>query len=101
VLGSVPGRVQDADRDRSQLDFLAVLERLECVLRFGGWMDQDRQPMIECKPSVAGDVVGVRVGLQNPNELHAVCLRLLEVALDLVGGIDDDRNPRILVADQV
>src|SRR5439155_37359 len=41
VLGAVARRVQDADRDRSDLDLAAVLERLEWILRLRGRMDGD------------------------------------------------------------
>ena len=57
--------------------------------------------MFERQPPVAGDVVGVGVCLEHTDEAHVVLLRPLEVLLDRVGGIDDDRFPGFLVADQV
>jgi hypothetical protein len=56
---------------------------------------------LEREPSVAGDVIGVRVRLQDGDELDAMALALVQVLLDRVRGIDDDRGPRPLVADEV
>src|ERR671915_422921 len=46
-------------------------------------------------------MVGVRMRLEDADDPHAVPLRLLEVVLDRVGGINYDRLPGALVADQI
>ena len=47
--------------------------------------------MLEREPSVPGDVVGVRVRLDDAHEPHVAPLRLLHVLLDRERGVDDDR----------
>ena len=61
----------------------------------------DRQAVLEREPPVPGDVVGVRVRLEDAHDPHVVPRRLLEVLLDRVGGVDDDRLARVLVTDEV
>src|SRR5439155_3139167 len=57
--------------------------------------------VLEREASVAREVVGVRVGLEHAHDPDAAALRLLEIRLDRVGGINDDGLPGRLVADQV
>jgi len=47
VLRAVAGRVQHADRDRADLQLLAVLERVERVLRLAERVDADRDAVLE------------------------------------------------------
>ena len=57
--------------------------------------------VLEREAAVTGDVVGVVVRLEHAHDPHAGPLRRLEVVLDRVGGVDDDRLAGRLVADQV
>ena len=57
--------------------------------------------MLEREPAVPGDVVGVRVRLEDARDPDVPFLRLGEVGLDRVRGIDDHGLTRGLVADQV
>ena len=91
VLGAVPRRVQDADRDRADLQLVAVLDRIVGVLRIGERVDADRNVVLEREAAVAGEVVGVGVRLEHAYDPHARPLGHLEVGLDRVGGIDDHR----------
>ncbi len=101
MLGPVAGRVQDADRQRAEPDLLAVLDSVERVLRPGERVDRDRHAVLERQPPVPGEMVGVGVRLQHPHDAQAGALRLLEIRLDRVGGVHDDRFAALLVADQV
>ena len=66
VLRPVARRVQDTQPCLAHRQLLAVCERLERVLRVGDRVDRDRKTVLEGEPSVAGDVVGVRVRLEHP-----------------------------------
>ncbi len=101
VLGPVARRVQDADRDRADPELLPVGERLEGELRLGERVHRDREPVLERESAVPGDVVRVRVRLEHAHDPHACFGRRLEVRLDRVGRVDDDRDPRLLVADEI
>ena len=101
VLGPVAGRVQHANRERADRDFLPVLDRIERELRLGERMDAHRDAVLERQAAVAGDVIGVRVGLEHADDPHACLLGFFEVGLDRVGGVDDHRLAGRLVADQV
>ena len=101
MLGPVPGRVQAAHGDRPHAQLVAVRERLVGILGLRSSVDGHRDPVLEREPAVPGHVVGVRVGLQHPRDPDAGPLRLLEVLLDRVGGVDEQRLARVGVADQV
>ena len=53
----------------------------------------DRDAVLEREPAVAGDVVGVRVRLEDADEPDAASLRLLQVLLDRVGGSTTTATP--------
>jgi hypothetical protein len=57
--------------------------------------------VLEREAAVARDVVGVRVRLERPDEVDVPRAGLLDVRLDRVRGVDDDREAGRLVADQV
>ena len=57
--------------------------------------------MLERKPAVAGDVVGVSVRLDHARDPDAVPLGFGEVRLDRVRGVDQHRLARVHVADEV
>jgi hypothetical protein len=71
------------------------------VRDLGGDVDAHRKPVLEREAPVPGHVVGVRVRLEHAHELDLVPLRSVEVLLDRIGGIDDDRRTCVLVADEV
>jgi len=64
-------------------------------------MHRDRNSVLDRKPAVPRDVVGVRVRLQDSDDTNVPLLGLGEVLLDRVGGIDDHGLTRGLVANQV
>ena len=57
--------------------------------------------MLEREPAVPGDVIGVRMGLDRTEDPDVAAVGLLEVLLDRERRIDDDRDSRIFVADEV
>ena len=65
VLGAVAGRVQRAHAQRAELELPAVVERLVLVVGLGDAVDVDRRAGRRGQPAVAGDVVGVVVGLED------------------------------------
>ena len=101
VLRPVAGRMDAPEDDLAERDLAAVLQRIVRVLGLRRGMDADGQVVLERKPAMTRDVVGVGVGLDRPNEANRASLRFLEVLLDRERRIDDDCLPRALVADQV
>ena len=93
--------MQDADAERADQHLLAVLDRIERVLRLGEWVHRNGHAVLERQPPVPGDVVGVGVRLQHPHDAEARALRLLQIRLDRVGGVYHGRLAALLVADQV
>ena len=82
-------------------DLLTVFERIVLVLRLGGGMDRDRDPVLEREPTVPGDVIGMRVRLERADDADVLLLGRRHVLLDRVGGIDDHRLVLPFVADEV
>jgi len=101
VLRSMPGRVQRPDGHRSELQFPAVVERFVLVVGPGEAMDVDRRAGRRSEAAVAGDVVGMVVGLEHMLDPDAHVAREREVLLDLELRVHDRGNAGILVADQV
>ena len=101
VLRPVAGRVDAAERDVAHGDLVSVLHRVVRVLRLGRRVDAHRDAVLERKPSVAGQVVGVRVRLDHAHDADAASLGLGEVLLDREGRIHDDGGSRALVPDEV
>src|SRR5919201_2828751 len=93
--------MDDANCDLAGFDDRAVVERLERELGLRGRVHRDRGADLQREPAVAGDVVGVRVRLEDALDPDVPAGRLLEVRLDRVGRIDDDRDARVLVTDEV
>ena len=91
VLRAMAGRVDDAQADVADDDLVAVRDRLERILGLCQRVDRHRQAVLEREPPVPGHVIGVRVRLEDAHDPHVVPGRLLEVLLDRVGGVDDDR----------
>ena len=101
VLGAMARRVDRPQDDLADLDLRAVVERL--VRESGARILVNANPrvVLEREPSVTGDVIGVRVGLEDADEPNTVMLRRREHRLDVVGRIDDDRDTGVLVTDEV
>ena len=101
MLGAVAGCVQDANRERADLDILSVLDGIEWKGRLGEGMNAHRRAVLERQSAVPGDVVGMRVRLEHAHDPHACPFGLLEVELDRVSGIYEHRVAGFLVADQI
>ena len=61
----------------------------------------DGHVVLQREASVAGDVVGVRVRLEDPHDPNRLVLGGLQVLLDRVGRIDHERLTRRGITDQV
>ncbi len=101
VLGPVPRRVDRPQHHLAELDLGAVVQRIVLELRLGGRVDRDRDTVLERQPPVPGQVIGMRVRLDRPHDPDVALLRLRQHRLDRVRRIDDRRDTRVLVADQV
>ena len=101
VLGPMARGVQHTHRYRTGTEDLFVLERLVGERRVGDGMDRHRNAVLECEAAVARHVVGVRVGLEHADDAHAVGLCRLEVLLDRVRGVDDERLAGGGIPDQI
>ena len=64
-------------------------------------MDADRDAVLEREPAVPGDVVGVRVRLDRPDDPEPPALSLLEQRLDREGRIDEHADARFFVSHEV
>ena len=71
------------------------------VLGAGVLVDVDRRAGGGGQPAVAGDVVGVVVGLEHVLDRDAHVARERQVLVDLEARVDDGRDARVLVADEV
>ena len=101
VLGPVPGRVQRAHAQGAERELPAVVERLVRVARARLAVDVDDRAGRGREAAVAGDVVGVGVGLEHVLDRHAEVAREAQVLVDVEPRIDDRGDPRVVVADQV
>ena len=99
--GRWPGRVQRPHAQRAELELPAVVERLVLVVGLGEAVDVDRRAGGRREPAVAGDVVGVVVGLEHVLDAHAHVASELEVLVDLEARVDDGGDPGVVVPDQV
>ena len=79
----------------------AVVERVVLVRGLGGRMDRDRHSVLEREPPVPREMVGMGVRLDRPHDRDVALRRFRQHRLDRIGRIDDRRNARILVADQI
>ncbi len=64
-------------------------------------VDRDRDTVLEREPAMAREVVGVRVRLDCPHDLHVPPGRRFQHRFDRVRWIDDCGDARVLVADQI
>ncbi len=101
VLGPVPGCVDRAQHDLAELQLHTVLERVVRIRGLCGPVDRHRDAVLEREAAVAGQVVGVRVRLDRPDDLHAVLGGGVQHRFDRVRWIDERGDARVLVADQI
>ena len=101
VLGAMAGSVDHAERDRADLDRIAVDHRIARVVDLGQRVDADRDAVLEREPAVPGHMVGVRVRLDRPHDPEPVALGLVEQRLDREGGIDEHGNAGFFVSHEV
>ena len=101
VLGPVPRRVQHTHGDLADVQHVSVHHGVEVVLRLRERMDRHARAVLDRKPPVPRDVVGVVVRLDRAHDAQRVALRLLDVLLDRERGVDDDRLAGLLGADQI
>ena len=99
--GRWPGRVERPDGDAPELELPAVVERLVVVVGRRLAVDVDRGPGGRGEPAVPGDVVGVVVRLEDVLDPHAEEAGEPQVLVDVEPRIDDGRDARVLVADQI
>ena len=101
VLRPVARRVQDTQPCLAHRQLLTVRERLERVRRVGDRVDRDRKTVLQGEPSVAGDVVGVRVRLEHAFDPQTLSCSGVDVLLDLEGRVDDHGHACVAVPDQI
>ncbi len=78
-----------------------MLERLVREVRVDQTMDVDHGAGRRSEAAMAGDVIGVVVGLEDVGDAHVQVARQLEVLLDLEARVDDGRDAGLVVADEV
>ena len=71
------------------------------ILRLGQLVDVDRRPGRAGEAAVAGDVIGVVVGLQHVLDSHSVQARQLQVGVDVPLWVDHGGDAGGRVADQI
>jgi hypothetical protein len=101
VLRPVAGRMNRSHDDVAEDDLLSVGERIVRERSVGGRVHPYRHAVLQREPAVAGDVVGVRVRLEDGNYPDGAPADLVEVRLDPVSRVDEDGEPGMLVADEV
>ncbi len=101
VLGSMARRMDDAERDGTDDDLVAVVHRVVRVVDAGVCMHAHWDPVLERQSAVPRDVVGVRMRLDRAHDSEPAVLGLGEHGLDRERWVDDHGDPRFLVTDQV
>jgi methionine-rich copper-binding protein CopC len=101
VLRAMPGGVDRAHDDVADGDLHSVLKRLVPERHARRSVNVHGDAVLEREPTVPGDMIGVRVRLDDRRQLDAPPQALIQVLVDRVGRIDDDGGSGMLVADQV
>ena len=101
VLRAVTRGVDAPKGDVAEHDLAAVLERVVQKLGIRRGVDAHRDAVLEREPTVAGEVIRVRMRLDHPDEADVASVGLLEILLDRESGIDDHCVARARVADEV
>ena len=101
VLRAMARRVDRPHRDAADCDLVPVGERLVRVGDACIAVDRDGQSLLERQAAVAGDMVGVRVGLEDARDAQALRRGLLEERLDGERRVDEHCLAGLFVTDQV
>ena len=101
VLGAMAGGVQRAHADAPELELPAIVKGVVLILRARVAVHMDRGAGRGCEPTVARDMIGVVVGLEDVLDRHPHVAREGQVLLDIELGVDNRRESRPLVTDQV
>ena len=101
VLRPVARGVQHAQLDRSGVERFPILERVEGELGLGERVHGHRDAVLEREPPVAGDVVGVRMRLEDADDAQALGAGGFEVLLDRICGVDHDSLTPGGIPDQI
>ena len=88
-------------QDVAEHDLDAVLERVAGVLRPSVRVDAHGNAVLEGESTVPGEVVCMRVRLDDAGDTDVAPVGLLEVLLDREGRVDDDGVARSRIADEV
>src|SRR5579872_472071 len=100
-LGGVAWRGPDLEPDITELESLAVAERLDREVDVRRLAERDDSSGRRRELEVPREEVGMEMGLDDSLDAEALFVGLLEVHADVASRVDDDRTPRRLVADQV
>ncbi len=101
MLRPVAGRMDDAKRDRADLQFLAVAERIVRVVDASLGMNTHWKPVLEGQAAVSRDVVGMSMRLDHADEPHALPVGRGKQRLDCIRRVDHDGDLGLFVTDQV
>ena len=99
--GRWPGVCSARTVTEPSFELPAVVERLVVVVRVGVAVDVDGRAGGGDEAAVAGDVVGVVVGLQDVLDADAEVAGEPQVLVDVELGVDDGGDAGVLVADEV
>jgi hypothetical protein len=89
------------DGQSAERELPAIVDGVVVVLGLRGPVDVDAGAGGGDQPSVAGDVVGVVVGLEHVLDADAEIAREAQILVDVQARVDDRRDARVLVADQL
>jgi hypothetical protein len=100
-LGRVAGCGEHVEGHVAEGEPLPVLQGLHGELGLGRGAVADHRPGGRGDLEVAGEEIGVEVGLDHPLDVQALGRGVIEILGDVALGVDDDRPAGRLVADQV
>ncbi len=101
VLRAVARRMKGANQELADLELEAVLDRLMLVIGLGVPVNVDLRSRGGRQAAMAGDVIGVVVGLKYVLDRYPGIASQREVLVDLEPRIDDRGVTRLLVADEI
>ena len=100
-LRRVARRLEHLERERPELDRVAVAHRRERVVGLGAGSEVDRGAGAVAELEMAGHEVGVEVREEHMADPAAEPLGVLEVLLDVPLRVDDGRLATLLIGDQI
>ena len=101
VLRAVPGRVEDVERDVAHLDAIGVAQRPVLVDGVRDLVDRDPAAVLLGEDPVPRDVIGMRMGLDHPDELGVVALAQREHLAHVQRRVDHDGLAGDLAAHEI